>query len=231
MQKFVIQALEVLLRLLVHQPKPVVIQTIIDDIQDKLKTGKKELSWSVIRKSLDKIVGEDWDTALLLVACVAPGIKQIRTHFDRARQLLGRELDLLVIPEERTSVRNAYRLSDLKMLLRTKKAKKGKLEEVIRARKQFLRNCLDTLTTDVFEPHKMAYYNTASKGIYVDLISTGKTDVADECYQNAFVKFSDRFDKIRPSLYAQYFIRTMRTDLIRTTDGFFGGACFSPHWC
>ena len=209
MKKLVIQSLESLLRLLVHQPKPVVIQRIIDDIQ--LQTAKKELSWALIRKSLDKIVGDAWDTALLMLPFLDPDIKNIQTKFDQARQVLRTELDLLVSPEERASVLAAYEISDLKTLLRTKGSKR---EDLIAAREQFLLNSRDTLTTKIFETQKMGLYQKASRGIYVDTIATGKKDAAEECFQNAFVKFATRFPKIRPSFYTPYFIKTMRTDLI-----------------
>ena len=214
MEKFVIQALESLLLLLVHHPKDV--DLILADIRQFLNAGSnKEVRWAVIVKALDNIAGDSWDVSLLIVAIIAPRInKNIRTHWEHAKNLSGSflDLDLLLIQEERTAVLKAFRESSLETLLRTQGSPHAKV--ITAARWAFLYDCLKTLTINLLHPHKMAYYKKATGRIF-DMTSSADIDrAADECFQYSFEKFSSRFSKLLPYRYQVYFQQTMRREWI-----------------
>ena len=204
-----IQSLESLLRLLVHTPKDK--DVVLEDIQQQLNAGNnKEVKWPVISHSLGKIVGDDnWDIALLIVATIDPGINNIQTHFEQAKKVYGSFLNLLVIQEEKTAVLNAYRASSLKTLLRTQ----GSTHAQVKARREFLYNCLKTLTLNLIQPHKMTYYKKATGRIF-DMTSSGEIDRAEECFQNAFLKFATSFPHLLPHKFKVYFEQTIRRELI-----------------
>ena len=208
MKKVILQALESLLRLLMYSPKPVVLQAVINEIQEKVKTGQK-LSWKLITQALDAVVDDNWDTAFLLVSCIAP-TKQIHTNFEKARETLDINLDLLGNPAERAVIQKVFAKSQLSSLL----TKRNPIKDVITARQEFLQGCCDALTTEIFVPNIRRYFNTVRRGIVLTRIASGEDDNANECFQASMAKVLERFHKVKPTTYGGYLQKTMRNELI-----------------
>lgn len=198
-----------LLTWLLYSPTPEAISAIMDFIE----YSDAGVQWRSIRNAINRVVGNSsWDTAML-IACRLDARVSVQLR-DTLKALKLQQI--LSNSDERNLAAKVFKGSQLLQSILVS----GRTQDIVTARKEFLVDLINKMTTIILFPRRGDFYSIARRGAGISVQSwlphKGKGE--DDYWGEAYVIVRESFSSTWPSNYSGLMVQVMRNEMISSIN-------------